>query len=249
MLVGEVVPSVTVVGIVLPNGCLRTETHYQQTYPGSSKVGATHPLSVRKIWAPPLPMDLLLAIGLETIPLGATIFVSDALQQTITIGDGVTAFRSVVASLDLFGEFGCFQRLDGFRLVGVGGDIDGEAAGFSGIRATIATRFAPEEFSLDALCGRHRPGTGRGFVYEVGWKRRRGPGSELRKNLRFNSQLERSASVSDKVGDIIQRSASLTMSVRIFPPSDEKHDDFEFHLDGFMGKWSITFLSVIPIFF
>jgi hypothetical protein len=53
-------------------------------------------------------MDLLLAIGLETIPLGTTIFVSGAVQQAIAIGGSVTAFRSVVVSLDTFGEFGCF---------------------------------------------------------------------------------------------------------------------------------------------
>ena len=30
------------------------------------------------------------------------------------------------------------------------------------------------------------------------------------------------------------------MSVRIFPPSDEKHGDFEFDLDEFMGKWLVS---------
>lgn len=39
------------------------------------------------------------------------------------------------------------------------------------------------------------------------------------------------------------------MSVRIFPPSDEEHDDFEFHLDKFMGKWSVPFsVSISGIF-
>lgn len=38
----------------------------------------------------------------------------------------------------------------------------------------------------------------------------------------------------------VTSSASSTMSVRVFPPSDEKHDDFEFHLDRFMGKWSVV---------
>ena len=35
------------------------------------------------------------------------------------------------------------------------------------------------------------------------------------------------------------------MSVRIFPPSDEQHDDFEFHLDKFMGKWSVAFSFIV----
>jgi len=43
------------------------------------------------------------------------------------------------------------------------------------------------------------------------------------------------------------------MSVRIFPPSDEEHDDFEFHLDQFMGKWSVPFsigiFGIFPDFF
>jgi len=102
-------------------------------------------------------MDLLLAIGLETISLGTAIFISDALQQTVTIGDGVTAFRGIVVRLDAFGGFRCFQRLDRFCLEGAGGDVDGKAACFSRIRGTIAARFPPEEFSLDAFCGRHRP--------------------------------------------------------------------------------------------
>jgi len=38
----------------------------------------------------------------------------------------------------------------------------------------------------------------------------------------------------------------LIMSVQIFPPSDEKHDDFEFHLDEFMGKWYVTH-STLPL--
>jgi len=39
------------------------------------------------------------------------------------------------------------------------------------------------------------------------------------------------------------------MSVRIFPPSDEKHDDFEFKLDEFMGKWSDAFSLSFSVFF
>jgi len=38
----------------------------------------------------------------------------------------------------------------------------------------------------------------------------------------------------------------LVMSIRIFPPSDEKHDDFEFDLDEFMGKWYVTH-STLPL--
>ena len=77
-------------------------------FPGRMEVRETHPLPIRKIWAPSLPMDLPLAISLETIPFGAMVFVPDASQQAIAIRDGVTAFRSVVAGLDAFGGFGCF---------------------------------------------------------------------------------------------------------------------------------------------
>lgn len=38
------------------------------------------------------------------------------------------------------------------------------------------------------------------------------------------------------------------MSVRIFPPSDEKHDDFEFDLDKFMGKWLVSVSSSVVFF-
>jgi len=39
------------------------------------------------------------------------------------------------------------------------------------------------------------------------------------------------------------------MSVHIFPPSDETYDDFEFHLDKFMGKWSVAFfVDILGIF-
>jgi len=51
--------------------------------------------------------------------------------------------------------------------------------------------------------------------------------------------------MSDK---LMTSSLSLIMSVQIFPPSDEKHDDFEFNLDGFMGKWSVTSSPSIPKF-
>jgi hypothetical protein len=79
MLVGKVVPSVAVVRIVLSNGCLCTET-YSRTSSLAAEVKETHPLPVRNIWAPSLPVDLPLAIGLETIPLGAMILVPDAPQ-------------------------------------------------------------------------------------------------------------------------------------------------------------------------
>jgi len=39
---------------------------------------------------------------------------------------------------------------------------------------------------------------------------------------------------------------TMIMLVRIFPPSDERHDDFEFDLDGFMGKWYVTH-STLPL--
>lgn len=43
------------------------------------------------------------------------------------------------------------------------------------------------------------------------------------------------------------------MSVRIFPPSSEQHDEFEFCLDKFLGKWSVVFFAKyiwknLPIF-
>jgi len=41
----------------------------------------------------------------------------------------------------------------------------------------------------------------------------------------------------------------LIMSVRIFPPSGEKYEEFEFHLDKFMGKWSVAFSISIFGFF
>ena len=46
--------------------------------------------------------------------------------------------------------------------------------------------------------------------------------------------------------DSVTSSEHLIMSVRIFPPSDEKHKDFEFDLDKFMGKWSVVVSSIIP---
>lgn len=39
------------------------------------------------------------------------------------------------------------------------------------------------------------------------------------------------------------------MSVRIFPPSDEKHEGFEFDLDKFMGKWLVVASLVVREFF
>lgn len=38
------------------------------------------------------------------------------------------------------------------------------------------------------------------------------------------------------------------MSVRIFPPSDEKREDFEFDFDKFMGKWLVVVPFVTPGF-
>ena len=43
----------------------------------------------------------------------------------------------------------------------------------------------------------------------------------------------------------VTSSDTLVMSVRIFPPSDEKHDDFEFDLEKFMGKWSVVVSFVV----
>ena len=72
-------------------------------------------------------------------------------------------------------------------------------------------------------------------THEVGWKKRKGRGSELGG---FNIPTQPPVSIGDTQ---VTSSASSIMSVRIFPPSDEKHDDFEFPLDRFMGKWLVVF--------
>ena len=65
-------------------------------------------MPVRNVRAPFLPVDLLLPIGLKTVSLGTAIFVSQALQQTIAIRDGVTAFWDIVVDFDAFCGFRCF---------------------------------------------------------------------------------------------------------------------------------------------
>ena len=79
MLVGEVAPSIAIVGIVLSDGCLRAKGEIRGIFSADEvEAGEMYPLSVRKIRTPSLPMDFLLAIGLETISLGTTILVSEA---------------------------------------------------------------------------------------------------------------------------------------------------------------------------
>ena len=74
----------------------------------SAKTREVYPLPVREIWTPFLPVDLLLPIGLKTISLGTVIFASQALQQTIAIGDGVTTSWDVVIDFDTFCGFRSF---------------------------------------------------------------------------------------------------------------------------------------------
>ena len=69
-------------------------------------------------------------------------------------------------------------------------------------------------------------------------------GSELEEKLGFNTYLD-----SNRRSRSVTSFASLIMSVRIFPPSDEKHNDSEFHLDKFMGKWSVAYpLNIFGFF-
>ena len=175
MLVGEVVPSIPVVRIVLSDGCLYGEG-CRQRRPSDDMEGDTYPLSIRKIRAPFFPMDFLLAIGLEAISLGTTVLVSEVSYQTITIRDSVATFRGIVGDLDAFGRPGCLQRLYRFCLKGIGRNVDGETARFGGIQRTdITTRFTPEKFPLDALCRRHRSREKRrGKGQEASWENNRG---------------------------------------------------------------------------
>jgi hypothetical protein len=122
--------------------------------------------------------------------------------------------------------------LDRFRLEGAGGDVDGEATSLVG-----SEPLSPPDSPLKSFPWMR-------FVEDIvqEWGKREKRQEAVGKS-RFNiiSISTQTFGLRRTVTSSMIHTFGLIMSVRIFPPSNEKHEDFEFYLDKFMGKWSVAF--------